>query len=234
MNGGKYSGNLLIDKLMGAKTVYSRLEDREEKVKNIFQEEKSKGNHPYLIPYGGSNKIGAYAYLLAMHEMIEQTQESLDEHSRPDWIVFATSSGGTQAGMLAGACNNGFTGKILGISVDVQSEPLRERIAELANQVIELSGGSDKVKQSEILVNDDYLGDGYGVAGDAEKSAIELFARLEGILLDPVYTGRAAAGLLDLHKSGFFRKDNKRQTNILFWHTGGTPALLSRNYEAMW
>ena len=231
---GKYTGNLLIDKLVGAKFVYSQLDDRDRVVNETYREELEKGSQPYIIPYGGSNKIGAYAYTLAVNEIMEQTCNSPGENSTPEWIIFPTSSGGTQAGMIVGARKYGFYGRMLGISVDKQSEPLKKRIVELANQITKLSGISYKFIQSEILVNDDYLGGGYGVAGDAEKNAIELFARSEGILLDPVYTGRAAAGFLDLHQSGFFKKENGEPTKILFWHTGGTPALFSEKYIEIW
>ncbi len=233
-NSSGYSGNLLIDKLLDAKIVYTGLDNREKKIKDLYQEELEKGNQPYIIPYGGSNKIGAYAYSQAINELMIQVSDSFEDNSGPDWIVFPTSSGGTQAGMIAGARKYGYKGRILGISVDEKSDPLKERIAELANQISELIELEHRFTQSEVLVNDKYLGDGYGVAGGAEKNAIEFFARNEGILLDPVYTGRAAAGLLDLHQSGFFREGKGEPINILFWHTGGTPALLSRNYESLW
>jgi len=146
----------------------------------------------------------------------------------PDWIVFATSSGGTQAGMLLGARETGSHAKILGISVDKPAWEFCETIAEIANEGAALLQLDARFSPAEILVNDDYCASGYGVLTPAEKEAILLFARHEAILLDPVYTGRAAAGLLDLIRKGFFKPDEK----VLFWHTGGTPALFAEQYRS--
>jgi 1-aminocyclopropane-1-carboxylate deaminase/D-cysteine desulfhydrase-like pyridoxal-dependent ACC family enzyme len=182
-----------------------------------------KGDAPYLVPYGGSSPTGAAAYTLALEELLKQGYH-------PDWILLASSSGGTQAGLMAGQRRFGFRGKIMGISIDEPREALSDRVTELATETGDLVGGDPfHIASGEVLVNDDYLGGGYGVVGDAEREAIHLFASMEGMLLDPVYTGRAAAGLIDLIRKKRF---NPEET-VLFWHTGGTPALFAERYAGI-
>jgi D-cysteine desulfhydrase family pyridoxal phosphate-dependent enzyme len=214
------SANLLLDHLVGAEIRWTTKEKRDEILDTVYRETNASGRKPYLIPYGGSNAIGASAYATALKEL-------LDQQITPDWIVFATSSGGTQAGLIAGSAIFDFRGKILGISVDEKATELSSRIAYLAQETARQLGEEKIFAAKDILVNDHYLGKGYAVMGKAEREAIELFARMEGILVDPVYTGRAAAGLIDLIRKGFFRK----QDRVLFWHTGGTPALFADAYR---
>lgn len=218
---GQYSGNLLLDRLFGAEIVWSTREEREHTLVEVFEQAVSARRAPYLIPYGGSNAIGAAAYVFAIEELISQ-------QIQPDWIVFASSSGGTQAGMVVGARVFNLQGKILGISIDERSNVLSQRVANLANEIANVLGEDLLFAPEEILVNEAYLGEGYGVMGTAEREAIELFARHEGLLLDPVYTGRAAAGMIDLIRQGYFTQDN----TVLFWHTGGTPALFAHQYQS--
>ena len=214
------SANLFLDRLVGAEIVWTELKNRAQTLQAVFEEAEKAGRRPFLIPYGGSSKVGASAYAVAVQELLEQ----LPEH--PDWIVFASSSGGTQAGLVAGARLFGLESKILGISVDEPMGVLQTRVADLAGEVTGLLGQKTTFSAEEILVNADYTGGGYGVMGPPEREAIHLFAQKEGILLDPVYTGRAAAGLIDLIRRGFF---NQEET-VLFWHTGGTPALFAEKY----
>jgi D-cysteine desulfhydrase family pyridoxal phosphate-dependent enzyme len=216
------TGNLLLDGLFGAEIVWTSREQRDQALKDTFQALWSAGKRPYLIPYGGSDPTGAAAYAFAMQELVEQG-------ARPDWIVFPSSSGGTQAGLVLGARLSGFTGKVLGISVDEPQEVLQERAAGLASATAELLGEKVAFSPDDILVNADYLGGGYGVMGEPEKEAVRLFARQEGLLLDPVYTGRAAAGMIDLIRKGFFPAGQ----SVLFWHTGGTPALFASRYREL-
>jgi D-cysteine desulfhydrase len=213
-------GNLYLDLLSGAEVIFVPKEQRDQALAEVTKQAEADNRKPYLIPYGGSNAIGAMGYRQAMHELHEQGLN-------PDWIVFATSSGGTQAGMLLGARETGSCAKILGISVDKPAQELSETIAGIANAGAELLQLETRFFTEEILVNDAYCSAGYGVLTAAEKEAILLFARQEAILLDPVYTGRAAAGLLDLIRHGFFKADEK----VLFWHTGGTPALFAEPYR---
>jgi D-cysteine desulfhydrase family pyridoxal phosphate-dependent enzyme len=216
------SGNLLLDHLLGAEIVWANRDERDRVLQDTFGAALAAGRRPYLIPYGGSNAIGASAYALALKEL-------LDQDVRPDWIVFASSSGGTQAGLVLGARLFGYQGNILGISVDERAGDLRLRIAELAGSAAQELGEQVSFTAGEILVKDDYLGGGYGVLGPPEMEAISLFATTEGLLLDPVYTGRAAAGLLDLIRQGLFQAGE----SVLFWHTGGTPALFADRYRQL-
>ena len=178
------------------------------------------GQKPILVPYGGSNPTGALGYVFAMEEFIGQNIPA-------DWIVIASSSGGTQAGLVLGARVFGYPGKILGISVDEPQHVLQQRVATLASETGRRMEKKMEFTEDEVLVNSDYSIPGYGVMTPAEVEAISLFARYEGLLLDPVYTGRAAAGMIDLIRKGFFNKND----TVLFWHTGGQPALFAEKYQ---
>lgn len=215
------SGNVLLDQLFGAELVWAERGNRDEILQQAYHTAWVAGRRPYLIPYGGSNPTGATGYVLAMRELLEQ-------HIQPDWIVVASSSAGTQAGLVLGARIYGYQGQILGISIDQPRDILQAHVAGLATATADLLGEPVVFNAAEILVNDGYLGRGYGMFGPVEKEAITLFAHTEGLLLDPVYTGRAAAGMIDLIRQGFF----KRGQQVLFWHTGGTPALFAERYQA--
>ena len=213
--------NTYLDLLLGAEIIWTPAERRGEQLENVFSETKAAGRKPYLVPYGGSSRLGAAGYAYAMQELQQQQPDF-------DWIVFATSSGGTQAGMIAGAELFAYDARILGISVDEAAEDVQDYVSGLAGRTTEIMGKSYTFKTEDVLVNDDYLGDGYAVMGEVEKEAIQLFARHEALLLDPIYTGRAAAGLIGLVRKGFFHKKDK----VLFWHTGGSPALFAEGYKA--
>jgi D-cysteine desulfhydrase family pyridoxal phosphate-dependent enzyme len=210
------TGNLLLDGLLGAEIVWAMDADPESALQTTFDQAWSEGRGPYLIPYGGSSSVGASSYVAAMAEFMSQD-------TPVDRIVLASSSGGTQAGMLVGAAIHGYSGLVTGISVDLRAEPLKEKVAALATETAELLHQSHRFNADEVDVRDAYLGGGYGILGDLEREAIKTFARLEGVLLDPVYTGRAAGGLIDLIQRG----EIGSQERVLFWHTGGTPALFA-------
>ncbi len=218
---GSRQGNLLLDELSGAKLVFVPKEERDQRLQQAFTQAEENGMQPYLIPYGGSNPVGVQGYIQAM-------QELQDQNLQPDWIILASSSGGTQAGLLLGAKQTSFPGRILGISVDKPADELTQTIMALANQTAAWLGIDKKIESEDVLVNDAYCQAGYGILQPAEVEAIRLFARTEGILLDPVYTGRAAAGLIDLIRKGFFGRDE----TVLFWHTGGIPALFAEPYAS--
>jgi L-cysteate sulfo-lyase len=208
--------NLLLDRLLGAEIVWTGERPPDQVLEETFQEGMETGAHPYLIPYGGSSPLGAAAYALAVEELAAQEPGF-------DRIVFATSSGGTQSGMLVGVHLLGLATRVHGISVEPQASKLKPLVARLAAETAELMETDLPIGAEEVLVNDDFLGGGYAVMGEPEREAIGLFARTQGILLDPVYTGRAAAGLIALIRSGEIHRDEK----VLFWHTGGTPALFA-------
>jgi D-cysteine desulfhydrase len=154
-------------------------------------------------------------------------EEIMNQDVQADWIVFGTSSGGTHAGLVLGQRIFGFKGKVLGISIDESADWLQSRVSALASDTSERFGNRIEFGPADVLANADYCKAGYGVLTEAEREAVKLFAKMEGLLLDPVYTGRAAAGLIDLIKNGYFKKDE----TVLFWHTGGQPALFAENYS---
>jgi D-cysteine desulfhydrase family pyridoxal phosphate-dependent enzyme len=211
--------NTYLDLLLGTELVWTTLEERGETLNQTYLEAEAEGRAPFLIPYGGSSPVGAAGYAEALRELIEQGVAA-------DWILFATSSGGTQAGLVAGKAMYGFAGQVLGISIDEEAGEFRGAVAKLAKDVTYLYDNVKNIAIDDVLVNDEYLGGGYAVMGDAEKEAIDLFARHEALLVDPVYTGRAAAGLIDLIRKGFFKPGE----TVLFWHTGGHPALFAQQY----
>lgn len=214
------SANLLLDQLFGAELVTIKdraLRDRT--LQETYDRAVADGRKPYLVTYGGSSPTGALGYAFAMKEFMEQNVPV-------DWIVFGTSSGGTHAGLVLGQRLFGYTGKVLGISIDEPEDWLKNRVSGLASDASEKMGERIEFRLEDILANEDYCKAGYGVLTDAEREAVKLFAKYEGLLLDPVYTGRAAAGMIDLIRQGFFKRDE----TVLFWHTGGQPALFAEKY----
>ena len=211
-------GNLLLDRLLGAEVVWAGDEPLVERMEAVADDLRAQGRRPYVVPYGGSNPLGASGYVAAMEELLAQCAER-DLHF--DHIVLASSSGGTQAGLMVGARALGYEGRILGISVDPTADRLRQTLADLATATAGRLGLGFTFAPEDFDVVDRYLGGGYAVIGDLEREAIRTLARVEGILLDPVYTGRAFGGLLDLIRQGAFGP----QERVLFWHTGGIPGL---------
>lgn len=212
------TGNLLLDHLLGAQVVFSGARTREEVANAVMAEQQAAGRRPYLIPVGASDEFGAPGFVAA----VEELQAQLKGRSlHVDRIVFASSSFGTQAGLCVGAKALGFEPQIAGIAIDSSGEEVRTGVAELAARTSGRLGIDASVSPEEIVAYDGYLGAGYAVMGEPEREAIRLTARHEGILLDPVYTGRAMAGLIDLVRKGEFA----RSETILFWHTGGAAAL---------
>lgn len=211
-------GNLLLDELLGAEIHWAAELPRAERMVQVVSQLMEKGHKPYPIPLGGSNVIGATGYVLAMQELAGQLSQ-LD--LQPDFIIFASSSGGTQAGIVLGAQLFDCRGQVLGISIDHPADELQTQVAALATATATHLDVASVTVADRVKVNDDYLGEGYAIVSDLERDAIRLLARLEGILLDPVYTGRAMGGLIDLIQWGALTKNQK----VLFWHTGGNAAL---------
>ena len=217
------TGNLMLDHLFNADVVWVKdRKDRDAVLAHTYQTAQQAGAQPYLVPYGGSSPTGAYGYTFAMEEVMKQMS------TPPSHIVFGTSSGGTHAGLTLGSRLFGYKGQVLGISIDESVDDLKRNVSALATQSAASLGSPETFGGDDIFANDDYCQAGYGVFGEGEREAISLFAGLEGLLLDPVYTGRAAAGLIDLIRKGAFRKED----TVLFWHTGGQVALFADKYQA--
>ncbi len=217
------NGNLLLDRLFNAQIHWSGESRKGENIPQIVAELEKQGKKPYVVPYGGSNEIGALGFVEAARELDRQmTETSLDISH----IVFASSSGGTQAGLLTGKklVNRNFD--IVGINIDKDEGgdiPFREYIHTLTNDTMAKLQQTYRFSEDEIILRDDFVGEGYGEVGVLEREAIEMLARHEGILLDPIYTGRAMGGLISMIRNQEFGP----QDSVLFWHTGGTPALFA-------
>ena len=214
-------GNVLLDELFGAKIYWIEHSERAAKSKEVMEHLGAAGRKPYLIPVGGSNGVGAMGYVAAMTEMMDQLK-----NQRVDRIVFASSSGGTQAGMVVGARLSQFAGEVVGIRIDKDeggAGVYEQELRAIANDAATRLGMKERFTANDFKVMRDYSETGYGVVGDLEREAIRTLAQTEGILLDPVYTGRAFGALLDLIR----QKIIDANETILFWHTGGAPALFA-------
>lgn len=220
-------GNLLLDLLFGAQIHWTGPLRKGEKIPEIATRLKADGLRPYVVPYGGSGPLGAAGFVDAARELRMQLEALGCDISH---LVFASSSGGTQAGLVVGKAAHGGSFDVVGIGIDkegVGEEPLRERVLRLAGETARLIGFDCAFSARDIIVREECLGSGYGVVGDAEREAIRLVAETEGVLLDPVYTGRAMAGLLGMIES----RDLTADDTVLFWHTGGAPALFPHARE---
>ena len=217
------NGNLLLDKLFGCQIHWAGSNRKGEDIPAIVEQLKKEGKNPYIVPYGGSSELGAVAFIEAFKELELQRQEMDVSFTH---IVFASSSGGTQAGLMLGNKIFNSPYQIVGINIDkgeTDKVPFDQYIVSLANSTAALIGSDYTFSETDLVLNSDYVGDGYGVIGNLENEAIAITAQTEGILLDPVYTGRAMGGLLDMIRTGSIKKTDR----VLFWHTGGAPALFA-------
>lgn len=215
------TGNLMLDYVLGAEVRWAGDRPREAVFAEVLAAERSAGRRPYGIPLGGSTPLGAAAYAAAVLETQAQAQALGLAFDR---IVFASSPAGTHAGLDIGARLAGWSStQVLGISVDLEAPELQARVAALAEETAALIGTPGGWRPADIHVDGDYRGQGYAKMGPPEREAIRLFARTEGLLVDPVYTGRAAAGLIDLIR----RRAILPSERVLFWHTGGAAALFA-------
>ena len=217
------SGNLLLDKIFGCHIHWAGANRKGEDIPSIVEQLISQGKKPYVVPYGGSNELGALAFVEAFKEL-ESQRDSMDLSFTH--IFFASSSGGTQAGLMLGNKIFNSPYQIVGINIDkgeTDKVPFDQYTLALANRTAELIGANYEFSESDLILNADYVGEGYGVVGALENEAIALTAQTEGILLDPVYTGRAMGGLIDMIRTGQIKKTDR----VLFWHTGGAPALFA-------
>ncbi len=213
------SGNVLLDKLHGASV--SRRPggaDMQAEMETLAAALRTQGRTPYVIPGGGSNPVGALGYVNAALELLNQ---AAGIGLRIDHLVHATGSAGTQAGLVAGlvALNSGIP--VLGIGVRAPKEKQEANVLALARRTIDYMGLPDIVRAEHVVANCDYVGQGYGIPTQGMVAAVKLLAEKEGILLDPVYSGKGMAGLIDLIGKGFFKKED----NVVFLHTGGSVGL---------
>ena len=216
-------GNYFIDHLLGAKFHFTEKNLRNQKMEAVADDLRSEGKSPYVIPVGGSNHIGALGYVRAMFEIVEQL-ETLQ--LKVNHIFFATSSGGTQAGLVLGAKLSEFQGHVSGVSVDQAPDENSEFkykafVLDIVRSAEQALGLANETRMSDLSIDYDYLGEGYGVVGDSEREAIRLLARTEGILVGPVYTGRALGALIDYVRKGKIAPNE----TVLFMHTGDDIAL---------
>jgi len=213
------NGNVLLDDIYNARlSGFPAGTDMNEEMLSLAEELRAAGKKPYIIPGGGSNRIGALGYVNAAYELVGQCN---DQGLKVDHIVHATGSTGTQAGLVTGltAIHSGID--LMGISVRALKEAQEENVYRLACETAEFIGSSAALNRSDVVANSDYVGEGYGMPTDGMIEAVEMTARHESILLDPVYSGKGMAGLIDLVRQGFYR----REENIVFIHTGGAQAL---------
>ncbi len=215
-----YNGNVLLDQLHGS-SISKRAggTDMNAAMEEVAQQLRDEGKKPYIIPGGGSNEIGALGYVNAGLELLHQANS---QNLKIDHLVHATGSAGTQAGLVLGleASNSGIP--VYGVGVRAPKQKQEEMVYSLAERTADYMGLKPGVIQREAVVaNSDYVGDGYGVPTPAMVEAIKMLASLEGILLDPVYSGKGMSGLIDLIRKGHF----KQGENVVFLHTGGSIAL---------
>ena len=214
-----YNGNVLLDQLYSAHlTKFPAGTDMNATMEELSQQLQSDGIKPYIIPGGGSNHIGALGYVNCAMEILHQANAvSL----KIDHVIHATGSAGTQAGLVTGFSGSNSLIPVLGIGVRATQEIQESNVFKLAERTAEYLGVPGAVKRDQVVANCEYVGEGYGIPAASTMEAIRMFARTESILLDPVYSGKGAAGLIDLIRNGHFEKDD----NIVFIHTGGAQAL---------
>ncbi len=214
-----HNGNVLLDQLHGATVV--RLAggaDMAVAMKDLAYKLKQDGRAPYVIPGGGSNPVGALGYVNAALELMVQAN---DKGLVIDHLVHATGSSGTQAGLVTGLVASRSQIPVLGIGVRAPREKQEGMVFDLACRTADYLGLQDIIKREDVVANTDYVGEGYGLPTEGMIEAVNLLAQTEGILLDPVYSGKGMAGLIDLIRKGHFKKDS----DVVFLHTGGSVAL---------
>ncbi len=213
------SGNVLMDRLMGVQIEYRPGgTDMQAAIEEVGERLAASGAKPYVIPGGGSNATGALGYAHVALELLAQANEI---GLRIDRLVHATGSAGTQAGLVAGleALNSGI--RVLGIGVRLPKDRQEANVFKLAQATAEKLGLKDGIRREAVEANCDYVGDGYGIPTQGMAEAVTMLARMEGIFLDPVYSGKGMAGLIDLVRKKQFGPDE----NIVFLHTGGQVGL---------
>jgi L-cysteate sulfo-lyase len=215
------NGNLLLDRVLGAVThLCRRGQARAELIAQLLPRLQAEGEVPYYIPTGGSNETGALGYASAALEMLQQAK---DIDISIDRVVFATASGGTQAGLIAGMALAQADVAVTGIDIEGEIDALMADVKSVTQACARKIGLARDISADAFEIVSGYAGPGYGVPTPAMAEAVKLVATLEGIVLDPVYTGKAMGGLIDMARSGKFHTDE----TIVFIHTGGMPAMFA-------
>lgn len=211
----KATGNLLLDKLFGAKTHFIESEnwsEWENCANDLCDSLTKKGKKVYWMPIGGSSPVGALGYVKAFKEIMNDCKRMKIKF---DYIIHASASAGTQSGLIVGAKLNNWKGKIIGFGVSKNETQFGKEIIKLSGDVAKLFGV--KVSEKDVLIDDSFMGKKYGYVTKEGMEAVDIFAKQEGIMLDYVYSGKAASGLIGYLRTNKFEKD----ANILFLHTGG-------------
>ena len=214
-----YNGNVMMDALLGAELRYCpQGRDMQQAMEDLAEQLREQGKKPYVIKGGGSNHVGALGYVNAAIELVSQAN-AMNLHIHQ--LVHATGSGGTQAGLVAGMVGLNSQIPVLGIGVRAPAPQQHANVMREAQTTLQHLNIDQILRDDDVLVNCGYIGEGYGIPTTGTIEAIKLLAKTEGIFLDPVYTGKGFAGLVDLVRQGAYRKDE----NIVFLHTGGAQAL---------
>ncbi len=217
-----HNGNVLLDQLHGA-SISTRPADSDmnAEMEQLAQLLRDDGKKPYIIPGGGSNEIGALGYVNAAFELTHQANE---RSLCIDHLVHATGSAGTQAGLVLGMEAMNSRIPVYGVSVRAEKNKQEENVYGLLQRTAEFMGYSpDMVSREKVVANSDYVGPGYGLPTETMVEAVKMLACYEGILLDPVYSGKGFAGLIDLVRKGHFKQGD----NVVFLHTGGSVSLFA-------
>jgi D-cysteine desulfhydrase family pyridoxal phosphate-dependent enzyme len=215
-------GNLLLGYLLGADVRFFDVERKElpSIMEDIRKEQEANGHRCYVIPRGGASAHGVLGYANAIFEIRRQLADTAE---KLDYVVFATGTGATQAGLLLGTKLARIKAKVVGISAGRSESEIAGDVSRLVGEAAKLLGVNVQLSSDEIIVNDSYTCGGYGVVTKEVTDLMETIARKEGLLVDPVYTGKGMLGLLGLAKQGYFPNGS----HVLFIHTGGLPIIFS-------
>ena len=213
-------GNNFLFRLLGVEKikVVPGGSDMAQEMQQVADDLEAEGRKGYIVPGGGSNPIGATGYVACAEEILCQMFE---QGLKIDRVVCASGSTGTHAGLVTGFYGNNSNIPVIGVNVSRSKDVQEELVYHLVNQTAAYVGIKSEIPRDAVLCFDEYVGPGYSLATPQMAEAVRMLARLEGILMDPVYTGKAIAGLIDLVRKGYFTKEE----NVLFIHTGGSPAL---------
>jgi D-cysteine desulfhydrase family pyridoxal phosphate-dependent enzyme len=235
----EYDGNLLLDYILDADVIIKeaekgkilKKEDIQGIVDKVENEVKEWGLNPYVAPLGGSmvggsmeKPLGAISYVNAFVELLEQAEKQRLDFN---YVLHSSGSGGTQGGLVVGAKAIKEERKVLGISVSEDKESYGKEVLTIAQDTAKALNLDFAIRKEDIIIFDEYIKEGYGILNKEVSEALRFVAVKEGIFLDPVYTGKAMAALIDLVKKGYFKKEDK----IVFFHTGGTPALFPNKHH---